>query len=291
MPTSSVTERETPASPTPLGQDGFERRAFDAAKVKPRKTSFEFPAEDMPRLWVGDGSYVNTHILNSLHLCLPPFEDLLCRVFKAHLENIQDPYLADQVRGFVGQEASHSKGHTKFCDTLRAQGYEIDAYIGFMDWVFKNVYEKWLGKTITVSAAAGFEHYTDLLVAIILDSKFLDYADPRAKEFFAWHAAEEAEHNAVAYELLRSVNNSYALRQLGNVLGLGIILSCIIGGTVHLLWQDNQLFRWKTLKDLTDFFFTKYGIAGKIVQMFFHYLRPGYHPDDDDYSRFAKMVL
>ena len=72
------------------------------------------------------------------------------------------------------------------------------------------------------------------------------------------------------------------------MLGLGIILSCIIGGTVHLLWQDNQLFRWKTLKDLTDFFFTKYGIAGKIVQMFFHYLRPGYHPDDDDYSRFAR---
>lgn len=245
----------------------------------------------MPRLWVGDGGHVNTHILNSLNLFLPPFEELLCRVFKAQLANLKDPYLADQVRGFVGQEASHSKAHAKFCDTLRAQGYEIDAYIGFMDWIFKNVLEKWLGEKVTVATAAGFEHYTDLLVLLILDSNFLDHAEPRAKEFFAWHAAEEVEHNAVAYELLRGIDDGYALRQLGNVLGLAIILGSMIGGAAVLLRQDRQLFRWRTLTDLGEFFFTKHAIAPKIVRMFWHYARPGYHPNDDDYSGLAKSVL
>lgn len=86
-------------------------------------------------------------------------------------------------------------------------------------------------------------------------------------------------------------DDGYALRQLGNVLGLAVILGSIVGGSALLLRQDQQLLRWRTFTDLGEFFFTKYAIAPKIFSMFLHYARPGYHPDDDDYSGLAKSVL
>lgn len=280
----------TNANPA-AGENGFVRREFAANRVKPRKTHFEFPVDEIPRLYVGDGGHVNTHILNGLNLFLPPFEEMLCRVFKSHLAHVRDPHLADQVRGFVGQEASHGRAHAKFCETLRAQGYDIDAYMGLLDWLFKRVLEQTLGEKIALSTAAGFEHYADLLVILLLDTRFLENCDPRVKEFFTWHAAEEAEHHTVAHDLLQQIDDSYLLRQLGSVLGLFVILGSLMGGAALMLAQDRKIFSWRTFTDLGNLFFGEYRLAAHIGGMFVDYLRPDYYPADEEAVRLAQSVL
>lgn len=280
-----------PRFPSSDYSTGFQRSPFNPERVKPRKTSFEFPPEEIPKLWVGDGSYFNTHLMNSMHMFLPAFEDLLIRVFKARIAQVEDPHLANQMRGFIGQEASHSRAHEKFCDTLRAHGYRIDGFVGRLNRIYRVVFEKILGTKITISCAAAFEHYTDLLVTLTLETEFFDRTDPRIKEFLAWHAAEEIEHNAVAYELLRSVNKGYLFRQLGHLIAVVAVFGSLYAGANHMLRQDRQLFRWQTLVDMRKFYYTKYHVSKRMRGLFWQYLRPGYHPDDDDYSGLAKSVL
>jgi uncharacterized protein len=138
---------------------------------------------------------------------------------------------------------------------------------------------------------ASFEHYTDLLVVLILQGDFLDGCDPRMNELFSWHAAEEVEHNAVAYGMLRAVAGGYWLRMLGNVLGLLITVGFMLSGALMLLRQDKKLRERKTWRELGQLFFTKYSAAKNIVKMFWHYARPNYRPDDIDHSELAAKVL
>lgn len=163
--------------------------------------------------------------MNSLHLFLPSFERMIVRtVLDEVIPRLADRALVEQARGFAGQEASHSHAHALFLRNLRAQGYELDGYLRATEWFFENLLEKKLGHRLGLSVIASFEHYTDLLVVLVLRGDFLDGCDPRLRELFAWHAAEEVEHNAVAYAMLQAVAPGYALRMVGNVLGLLVVL-------------------------------------------------------------------
>lgn len=269
---------------------GFERREFRAERVKARRTSFAFPPS-IPRHWVG-GSPTRTHVMNSLNLFLPSFERMIMRtVLDRVIPRLQDPGLIAQARGLAGQEASHSRAHELFLDTLRAQGYDLDRYLRLTEWFFEHLLEKKLGYKLGLSVVAGFEHYTDILVLLILQGDFLEGCDPRMKELFAWHAAEEVEHNAVSHELLRAIDDGYGLRMAGNVLGLAVILGFMLSGAAVLLHQDGKLGDRETARELREIFFTRYGVAGDIVKLFKHYARREYRPDDVDYSDLARGVL
>jgi len=286
-------ERHSPIVSSVTGsyhRAGFERRAFHAEHVKQRRTSFSFPL-NVPKHWVGD-SPTRTHIMNSLNLFLPSFERMILRtVLNKVVPRLQDQRLLEQARGFAGQEASHGRAHELFLQNLRAQGYNLDRYLSCTKWFFEDLLEKKLGYKLVLSMVASFEHYTDLLVLLILRGDFLDGCDPRMKELFAWHAAEEVEHHAVAYALLRAIDDGYWLRMMGNVLGLLVMLGFMLIGTAFLLYQDRKLTDRETARELGEFFFTKYRVAGDIVRLLKDYSRRDYRPDDADQSDLARRVL
>lgn len=273
-----------------MARGGFERRAYRADQVRPRRASFSFPP-DIARWWVGD-SPARTHFMNGMNLFLPPFERMIVRVLRNHvLPRLTDGRLVEQARGFMQQEGVHGQAHSLFLENLRAQGYDIDGFMRFATWFFDRRFEETLGIELCLSLLAGFEHYTDILVLLILKGDFLEGCDPRMRELFAWHAAEEVEHNAVAYELLREIDDGYALRMAGNVLGLSVLLGFVLCGAAMLLHQDGRLFTRETGREMLDIFFTRYRVAPDIVKLFAHYARRDYHPEDADYSALASEVL
>jgi hypothetical protein len=270
--------------------DGFERRAFRADHVKPRRTSFVFP-QDIPKHWLG-GSATRTHALNSLNLFFPAFERMILRMVRDHVvPRLSDPHLQEQARGFMGQEATHSRAHALFLENLHAQGYDTRGYEAFASWFFEHLFEKKLGTRLSLSLTAGFEHYTDLLVQLVLQGDFMDGCEPHMRELFAWHAAEEIEHNAVAYEMLRTIDDGYLLRMAGNVLAVSVLLGFMLSGMALLLHQDGKLFGRETARELVELWLTRYRLLPDIARLFVHYARPGYRPDDADYSDLAREVL
>lgn len=259
-------------------------------RVRPRRIAFNF-TDDIPKHWVG-GSATRTHLMNSLNLFLPAFERMIIRNIKQHvLPRIGDEHLREQAQGLVAQEALHSKAHGLFLRNLRAQGYRIDGYLRVSEWLFERVMIGRLPPALVLASVASFEHYTDLLVELLAESDFLDGCEPRMRELLSWHAAEEVEHHAVPFLLLRELGGGYLLRQAGNVLGLGIIFTFMMAGALMLLWQDRALFTMRAMRELGRFFFGRYGVVRNTLRLFGRYLRRGYRPDEVDRAAFAQRIL
>ncbi len=271
-------------------QGGFQRRAYRPDQVKPRSISFTFPP-DIPKWYVGQ-SPVRTHLMNGLNLFVPTFERMMVRLLRSHIiPRLKDPHLIEQARGFMQQEGSHARAHSLYFDNLRSLGYDIDGFLRFTSWILGERFERRLGPSLALSAVAAFEHYTDVMVLLILKGDFLEGCDPRMRELFEWHIAEEVEHNAIAYEMLREIDDGQALRMAGNFLGLLSLFGLALLGMTELLRQDGELFTRRTARELLEIFVTKHRLLPDVVTLFKHYARPDYHPSDADYSPLAKAVL
>ena len=76
----------------------------------------------MPRHFVDD-DLLRSHIAAMLSAVFPEGEDFFVRSVRAYRDQITDPVLKEQVKGFIGQEALHGRQHRDFNDRLQRLGY------------------------------------------------------------------------------------------------------------------------------------------------------------------------
>lgn len=259
--------------------------------IVPRRVRFEW--EDTPLHWVPDDPQT-THTINVLHLLLPAGEKWFVHVHRQALPLITDDQLRSDVKGFMGQEAIHSRAHAGVLDHLAAQGLDPAPYTHRVDWLFERLLgdepfgrtpprwmqRAWLKQRLAIIAAV--EHFTAVLGMWVLDSSALDAAraDPTMLDLLRWHGAEEVEHRSVAFDLFQHVSGSY-LRRVETMAVSAFALAFLwIQGTRFFLAQDPthppraswrafrrgvRLGRVPSLR----------AIYGTIPD----YVRPGYHPD------------
>jgi predicted metal-dependent hydrolase len=110
-------------------------------------------------------------------------------------------------------------------------------------------------------------------------------------ELWEWHAAEEIEHKALAFELLKATSRSYGLRLLGAALGGLVVAGFIAVGMGMLLRQERQLWRKRTWRDLKGLLFGPARLAVRAVSIFLEYFRPGFHPNQRDTYALAEQVF
>ncbi len=287
QPQDSVPDSKTSVFVQPMPR--FERRPLDPACLRPRRTAFSFP-HSIPKHWLA-GSPTQSHFFNAINLFIVAFEEFMVRVMRNHLPLLKDKDFERQVRGFMGQEATHSFVHQKYLTNLREQEYQIDGYLRTSERVFQEGFEKRLGSRISLAMIAGFEHLTALLAELMLSSRMVRDAEPFMAELWEWHAAEEIEHKAMAFELLRRMSPSYLLRSLGVLLGALVVVGFVSAGMVMLLRQDQELWRWRTVKDLKGLFFGPSRMALRALALFFQYFRPGFHPDQRNTYPLAEKVF
>src|SRR5580698_6480466 len=141
------------------------------------------------------GEPFTTHMLNVLHLLLP-----------------------------AGQEAMHSQAHTGVQEYFAANDIDVTPFTDQMNWLFGQLLgdrprwsvrrrHSWLLERVAIVAA--IEHYTAILGEWILDTPQLDAigTDPVMLDMLRWHGAEEVEHKAVAFDLMKHLRAGY-LRQV-----------------------------------------------------------------------------
>jgi predicted metal-dependent hydrolase len=267
----------------------FERRPLEPDNVRPRRTAFSFPTS-ISRHWLA-GNAVQSHFFNAINLFVVSFEDFMGRVMRTRLKDLTDPSFERQIRGFMGQEATHSFVHAKYLQNLRNQGYQIDGFLSTCERIFSVWFEKRLGALLCVATIAGFEHLTALLAEIILSGRMMKGADPAMAEVWEWHAAEEIEHKSLAFDLLRATNRSYLLRLVGALLGALVVAGFIGAGLVMLLRQEGLMWRKQTWKDLKELLFGPTRMAARAVAIFVQYFRPGFHPLQRDTYHLAEEVF
>ncbi len=260
-----------------------------------RKPEFPFDAS-IPRHWLG-GNALATQFFNGLNLVFPDGERFFIRSVKDHMADLPaDSPLRDQVRGFFGQEAHHTREHERYFDTLRAQGYRIDGFLGrferFGEWC-----NRWLPRGLRLAMTAGAEHWTATFGAMALEDRFLlQEAHPTMRNLVLWHASEEIEHKAVAFDVFQECNGRWSVRVLGFAIATVALFAWTIAGTRMLLRQDRirreELARCRAqLRELDG------GEAPRrVLASAWAYLKPGFHPNQTDelplaYRRLAEFGI
>jgi predicted metal-dependent hydrolase len=254
-----------------------------AATIRPRSPTFDFTT--VPRHWFA-GNLFATHVANGLNLLFPAGERFFVRSVRKYLDRIDDPKLREDIKGFSGQEGLHAYAHERYFEALERQGFDVRTFLGLYEKIAFGIAENAFPPEMRLSVTAACEHFTATMATHALEryaSGNMMLGDPTMRALFLWHAVEEIEHRSVAFDVLRAVNPSYALRIGGFVLASSLLFGLWTAAAASLIAQDKAPPR-KVLKAMrarrraqrenggapTDF--------GKAMR---EYLRPDFHPSQD----------
>ncbi len=249
----------------------------------PRDPDLDLAA--VPRHWMG-GSAVGTAVSNGINLLFPHGERFFVRAVNHYLDQIADPTLRAQVKAFFKQEGHHAAAHDRFNAVMRTQGFEIDrfldAYSAITRWI-----ESRMPPKLNLAGTAAAEHYTAILAEGAFTRGVLDHVDPTMRELLAWHAAEEIEHKAVAFDVLRAIDPSYALRIAGLAYATITLSAFWFAGALMLLRQEKLGWRetWRQLRAMRR---EDPVLRRVFVRGIRQYIRRDFHPRDNANEHLAR---
>ncbi|MEV4440378.1 metal-dependent hydrolase [Streptomyces sp. NPDC049577] len=222
--------------------------------IAPRRVSFDW--DGTPLHWIPDEPTA-THVINVLHLLLPAGERWFVKVFKEALPLVTDEELLRDVKGFMGQEATHSVQHAYVLTHLAEQGLDTGPYTRHVDFLFDVLLgerppfglplsdREWLRFRLALIAA--IEQFTAVLGDWVLRTEALDRADPDPVmlDLLRWHGAEEVEHRSVAFDMYEHCGGEdpgrYARRVLGMLVTAPVLTYLWRKGATYLIHNDPRL--------------------------------------------------
>jgi hypothetical protein len=156
-----------------------------------------------------------SHVFAVLSAMFPSGEAFFVRSVRDQRQQVADPELRDQVNRFVGQESMHGRLHRQLNGRLAELGFPVGLVDRVVDIGFNRVAAKLLPSTVQLAVTAALEHYTATLAEVLLSDPQAQavFADEDVRNLFLWHALEESEHKAVAFDVYRAVGGSDALRR------------------------------------------------------------------------------
>jgi len=245
--------------------------------------SFEASMRDLPRHFAEDGDLIAGHVIAALSSVFPDGEDYFVRSVRHFRDQITDPALKRQVGGFIGQESVHGREHRVFNDRLAELGYPTKQYETFTR-VTLRLRERVAPAKANLAATVALEHFTATLAELVLrneEIRSLMGADA-VRDLFVWHALEESEHKAVAFDVYRAVGGSERLRvwtmnffRFGFVLGMGLSVVISLLGDRATYRRGNLRRSWRRVKSSPI-------MDPAIWAQLKDYNRPDFHPDHSD---------
>ncbi|GAC1626074.1 MAG: metal-dependent hydrolase [Nevskia sp.] len=237
------------------------------------------------RRWHPRGLHVSQYF-NALSIFFPEGEKFFIDSVRHYRDRITDPALLEDIKGFIGQEAMHGREHRVYNASLAGAGFDVTLLegraISLLDFARKN-----LRPVHRLAATIALEHFTAILADVLLrEERVLEGADPAMVALWRWHALEETEHKAVAYDVYRQVMRG-SLR--GYTLRCTVMLTTTIRFLAqtarthyHLIRQDGRERDWRGWLTLVNTLWGRPGLLRRIVLPWLAYFRPGFHPWQHD---------
>jgi hypothetical protein len=247
-----------------------------APELQVRNLRFDL-GEEVPRYWHG-GRRSITLFYNNLSIFFPAGERFFIAAVKAHAAEVRDQKLVDETRAFCAQEGIHSREHIRYNEMLRRQGYPIDAMERRVERILARATRRATARS-RLAATCALEHFTALLAHFLLSNdKLLDGAHPVMAVLWRWHAAEENEHKAVAFDVYRQTGGGYLERVLAMMIATVIFWAKVFEHQVRLMKADGILFSVREWYALLHYLFVDPGGLTSLFLPYFEYYRPSFHP-------------
>jgi len=236
----------------------------------------------LARHWNG-GDAFRTALFNALSMSFPAGEQFFIDSVRAGLARLPEAQRARfdaEVRGFVGQEATHRRIHALFNGHLARQG-------------LVNHWEPRIGRRLRVlqgqdvraalAVTAATEHFTAILAEYLLGHDApLAGAEPRLRTLWQWHASEEAEHRSTAFDLYRALGGNERWRLRIFRLITWYFATDLLRQTLHNLWRDGSLHRPSTWASAWRTLVGRGGLLPVIARPWRAYFRADFHPGQQD---------
>jgi len=241
-------------------------------------------SQGFERHWHGGDAFLSQYH-NALSMSFPvgeqSFIDAVRDCARLLPRTPEHALLHEAAAQFIGQEATHRHIHGLYNAHLEKQGL-VNRWQHWATARIEFARSKNVSPRHMLAVTAAYEHLTAVLADFMLrHDRSLDRADPNMQTLWRWHAAEETEHRAVAYDLYQALQGNYAWRIRWYIYAL-LAFSFDSGRqTVLNLWHDGTLFRPGTWWSAVTYFWGRNGAIWHTAKPLMAYFRRDFHPDQE----------
>lgn len=256
-------------------------------EVRPRRMTFPY-AKVKQRAFF-DNNVLKSAYIAALSATFPAGEAEFINSVRLFQDQVDDPEMQKQIRGFIGQEAHHSKQHRDFNKSLSELGFDALK----VEKVFEKDIEKSLrGRDAKTRLAftVGFEHQTAILAhEFLTNPHILRGMDPTIASLLRWHAVEEIEHKSVAFDLYMQCVGDRKLLWRAQKVATALFTARTMKYMALLLWWSRTLPSWQDIKGYRQFMFGQNGLIRKLRGPYKEYFKPDFHPWKHDNRELVKQ--
>lgn len=265
-----------------------------AEHVMPERRDLHF---GLPAERISDWNNGNVHLsqfMNTLSLFFPEGERMFIDAVRNCRDQIDDPKLKEAMTAFIGQEAMHGREHEEYNEAVFnavPSTRTMERTVGkLLDGIKKRT-----PVTFRLSATIALEHFTAIMAdGLLKEPRLLEGADPNFAAIWNWHALEETEHKAVAFDVWDQVMGrgarAYALRTGGMLVATGLFWSLVFPFFLKVVYDEGKLLDRQGWAYFFRCTLGEYGFLRKLVLPWAEYFRPNFHPWDQDNSAYLEQI-
>ncbi|MFZ5723654.1 MAG: metal-dependent hydrolase [Pseudomonadota bacterium] len=251
------------------------RLAGAAVGIPPRQMDFRLPTE-APRYFYDDNATA-TLFFAVLSSWFPPGERFFMESVRHFRDRITDEKLKAEVSGFMGQEAIHGREHERLNELLEERGINLGVPVALLK-IGLGALER-LPPSTQLAATTFMEHFTALLAEQLLtDEHFRGNAHPEMIKLWQWHALEELEHKAVAYDVYELAGNSRSERIAAGAAVVAALGPAVFASWAWLVLREGKATDLKDVRKGLRLLLGRGGFVSRILPKMSLFWRPDYHP-------------
>lgn len=220
-----------------------------------------------------------SHVWTAFQSMFPEGEQFFVDAVRSAKPRVKDEALLREISAFIGQEAMHGKEHLEANAELLRQGIDVQVWDNRIGRLRKFL-NKRLGVRSRLAGTAAVEHYTAVMAEHMM--KRDDFTrlinDPKIKALIMWHAIEEAEHRAVAFDTHVAIGGLYRERAIAmTVVSIGVV-PLVGAAMISCMRQDGELLNLKSWGKFASTYFGRKGFFTKAIPDLLKFYRKDFHP-------------
>lgn len=281
----SIVSKYISRTPMSTQKDTYSR----ANPIQPVRRPYHFLLEKTdPKSvveWNPNGRFLSL-LMAALSIFFPDGERMFCKAVEHHQNHpsiVANKKLQAACITFVQQEYLHGKEHDFYNEQIAKQ-LPVTRVLTALIYYIGNGVTRFFPIREALAITVSLEHWTAILANFLLDHKeYLggEAADSRFAMIWKWHACEETEHKAVAFDCHEQIyGDSFSVRLRRNVLMLltsAIFFTLVAVFFLTLVIADGSLFNFSEWKAITKRVAL---LVSEVAPEFCDFFRPKFHPWD-----------